>query len=209
MANLQSSKGKAPQLGDLISGFRSDFPLTNVVPVSLSHSDYENGVIRASEFRTYHTPLNKQSDFVNAMRAAREFSSRISDSLKIDIFPLPRMFSIDFFCAVFTVSLIITCRPKPSSLYLVYFCHIANGHRACSFLFLVEINVGNSLACALKCSLWSSAIILPVLAMVVVDLMVVLSICGPPSTSLLVENRNAPNEKQEHQVLNSQHIPVD
>ncbi|KAK9109494.1 hypothetical protein Sjap_017554 [Stephania japonica] len=33
--------------------------------------------------------------------------------------------------------------------------------------------------------------------------LVVLSICGPPSTSLLVENRNAPNEKQEHQVLNS------
>ncbi|KAK9109485.1 hypothetical protein Sjap_017545 [Stephania japonica] len=36
-----------------------------------------------------------------------------------------------------------------------------------------------------------------------VFLPVVLSICGPPSTSLLVENRNAPNEKQEHQVLNS------
>ncbi|KAK9109492.1 hypothetical protein Sjap_017552 [Stephania japonica] len=182
---------------------------------SLDLNDYENGVIRASEFRTYHTPLNKQIDFVNAMRAAREFSSRISDSLKI--------------------------------------------------------NVGNSLACALKCSLWSSAIILLVLAMVVVDLMastgdrenrmreslstvgasvfsgitltkligvivlrfarsevfvvyyfqmylalllvgflhglvflpVVLSICGPPSTSLLVENKNAPTEKQEHQVLNS------
>ncbi|KAK9109484.1 hypothetical protein Sjap_017544 [Stephania japonica] len=53
---------------------------------SLDLNDYENGVIRASEFRTYHTPLNKQIDFVNAMRAAREFSSRISDSLKIDIF---------------------------------------------------------------------------------------------------------------------------
>ncbi|KAK9109474.1 hypothetical protein Sjap_017534 [Stephania japonica] len=36
-----------------------------------------------------------------------------------------------------------------------------------------------------------------------VFLPVVLSICGPPSTSLLVENKNAPNEKQEHQVLNS------
>lgn len=76
---------------------------------------YESGVIRASEFRTYHTPLNKQvwrplfvfyfseckcvehaafflfdchfpqGDYVNSLRAAREFSTRVSSSLKVCI----------------------------------------------------------------------------------------------------------------------------
>ncbi|PPR89734.1 hypothetical protein GOBAR_AA30949 [Gossypium barbadense] len=49
---------------------------------SVDLNGYESGVIKASEFRTYHTPLNGQGDYVNALRAAREFSSRISDSLK-------------------------------------------------------------------------------------------------------------------------------
>uniref|UniRef100_A0A6M2E7I6 SSD domain-containing protein n=1 Tax=Populus davidiana TaxID=266767 RepID=A0A6M2E7I6_9ROSI len=54
---------------------------------SIDLQGYENGVIQASSFRTYHTPLNKQIDYVNSMRAAREFSSRASDSLKMEIFP--------------------------------------------------------------------------------------------------------------------------
>ncbi|CAK7329084.1 unnamed protein product [Dovyalis caffra] len=54
---------------------------------SVDLNGYENGVIRASEFRTYHTPVNKQGDYVNALRAAREFTTRVSDSLKIEIFP--------------------------------------------------------------------------------------------------------------------------
>ncbi|CAA2984525.1 Niemann-Pick C1 -like [Olea europaea subsp. europaea] len=49
---------------------------------------YKDGIIQASAFRTYHTPLNKQSDFVNSMRAARDFSSKMSDSLKVYIFNL-------------------------------------------------------------------------------------------------------------------------
>ncbi|KAJ8450791.1 hypothetical protein Cgig2_032416 [Carnegiea gigantea] len=49
---------------------------------SVDLNGYESGIIRASEFRTYHTPVNKQSDYVNALRAAREFSSKVSDSLK-------------------------------------------------------------------------------------------------------------------------------
>ncbi|KAJ6953196.1 NPC intracellular cholesterol transporter 1-like isoform X2 [Populus alba x Populus x berolinensis] len=54
---------------------------------SIDLQGYENGVVQASSFRTYHTPLNKQNDYVNSMRAAREFSSRASDSLKMEIFP--------------------------------------------------------------------------------------------------------------------------
>ncbi|KAF7810729.1 NPC intracellular cholesterol transporter 1-like [Senna tora] len=69
---------------------------------------YENGVIRASEFRTYHTPLNRQGDYVNAMQAARDFSSRISDSLKDDITG-----------AVFVVCLVITSSVWSSAIILV------------------------------------------------------------------------------------------
>lgn len=44
---------------------------------SVDLKGYENGVIQASEFCTYHTPLNKQSGFVNAMKAVREFVCRV------------------------------------------------------------------------------------------------------------------------------------
>ncbi|WZZ54559.1 hypothetical protein YC2023_054666 [Brassica napus] len=52
------------------------------IPKSVICPGYENGIIQASSFRTYHTPLNKQADFVNSMRAAQEFSSKVSRSLK-------------------------------------------------------------------------------------------------------------------------------
>ncbi|VAH35214.1 unnamed protein product [Triticum turgidum subsp. durum] len=54
---------------------------------SLDLSGYENGNIQASAFRTYHTPLNKQTDYVNSLRAARDFSSQMSKDLQMEIFP--------------------------------------------------------------------------------------------------------------------------
>jgi hypothetical protein len=50
---------------------------------SLDAAGLEHGVIRASEFRTYHTPMRKQTDFVEALRAAREFVDRASEKLKV------------------------------------------------------------------------------------------------------------------------------
>ena len=65
-------------------------------PIALSLSDinenisislgYENGIIQASAFRTYHTPLNKQADYVNSMRAARDFSAKMSHALGVTSF---------------------------------------------------------------------------------------------------------------------------
>ncbi|XP_028098017.1 NPC1-like intracellular cholesterol transporter 1 isoform X1 [Camellia sinensis] len=65
---------------------------------SVDLNGYESGVIRASEFRTYHTSLRKQDDFVNSMHAAREFSSRVSDSLKVHKFNLQFCPGIFFCC---------------------------------------------------------------------------------------------------------------
>ncbi|KAJ4702289.1 Niemann-Pick C1 protein-like [Melia azedarach] len=95
---------------------------------SVELNGYENGIIQASSFRTYHTPLNKQIDYVNSLRAAREFSSRVSDSLKMEIFPYSvfYMFFEQYLNiwrtalinlaiaigAVFLVCLVITCRGK-------------------------------------------------------------------------------------------------
>ena len=50
---------------------------------SLDVSGLDEGVIKASEFRTYHTPMRKQTDFVEALRAAREFVDRASEKLKV------------------------------------------------------------------------------------------------------------------------------
>nr|GEZ01929.1 Niemann-Pick C1 protein-like [Tanacetum cinerariifolium] len=47
-----------------LSGFKADKTDSD------DHQCFENVVIQASSFRTYHTPLNKQVDFVNSIRAA-------------------------------------------------------------------------------------------------------------------------------------------
>ncbi|KAH7567015.1 hypothetical protein JRO89_XS07G0007000 [Xanthoceras sorbifolium] len=133
----------------------------------------ENSIIQASSFRTYHTPLNKQVeiDFVNSMRAAREFSSKMSDSLKIEIFPYSVFYMffeqyLDIWRtalinlaiaigAVFVVCLVITCRVVCSIFPILTYADFAP---------------------TFKCSFWSSAIILLVLTMIVVDIMGVMAI---------------------------------
>jgi Niemann-Pick C1 protein len=42
-------------------------------------------VITASAFRTYHTPLNSQPDFINALKAARQFAESASQELGMQV----------------------------------------------------------------------------------------------------------------------------
>ncbi|KAH7511464.1 hypothetical protein JRO89_XSUnG0200700 [Xanthoceras sorbifolium] len=118
---------------------------------SVDLTGYESGVIRATEFRTYHTPLNKQGDYVNSMRAAREFSSKISDSLKIQIFPY--------------------------SVFYIFFEQYLDIWRVA--LINIAIALGR---------LWSSAIILLVLVMTVVDLLGVMAILDIQLNAVSVVN---------------------
>uniref|UniRef100_A0A7C9FG71 SSD domain-containing protein n=2 Tax=Opuntia streptacantha TaxID=393608 RepID=A0A7C9FG71_OPUST len=129
---------------------------------SVDLNGYESGIIRASEFRTYHTPVNKQSDYVNALRAAREFSSKVSDSLKMSIFPYS-VFYIFFeqYLDIWTTALV-------------------NISIALGAVFIVCLIVTSSL--------WSSAIILLVLAMIVVDLMGVMAILDIQLNAVSVVN---------------------
>lgn len=129
---------------------------------SLDLTGYESGVIRASEFRTYHTPVNRQSDYVNALRAARQFSSKISDSLKMDIFPY--------------------------SVFYIFFEQYLDIWRTALINLSIALGAVFIVCLVITSSLWSSAIILLVLAMIVVDLMGVMAILGIQLNAVSVVN---------------------
>ncbi|CAI9112476.1 OLC1v1012932C1 [Oldenlandia corymbosa var. corymbosa] len=129
---------------------------------SIDLNGYESGVIRASEFRTYHTPLNKQSDYVNAVKAARDFSEKISDSLKMDVFPYS-VFYIFF------------------EQYLdIWTTAVINIAIALGAVFIVCL--------VITTSLWSSAIIILVIAMILLDLMGVMAVLNIQLNAVSVVN---------------------
>ncbi|KDP36788.1 hypothetical protein JCGZ_08079 [Jatropha curcas] len=129
---------------------------------SVELGGYGNGVIQASSFRTYHTPLNRQIDYVNSMRAARDFSSRISDSLKMEVFPY--------------------------SVFYMFFEQYLDIWRTALINLAIAIGAVFIVCLVITCSLWSSAIILLVLAMVVVDLMGVMAILDIQLNAVSVVN---------------------
>lgn len=129
---------------------------------SVDLNGYESGVIRASEFRTYHTPLNKQGDYVNAMRAAREFSSKMSDSLKIDIFPY--------------------------SVFYIFFEQYLDIWRIALIDIAIALGTIFIVCLVITSSIWCSAIILLVLVMIVLDLLGVMAILGIQLNAVSVVN---------------------
>ncbi|KAK8668376.1 hypothetical protein V6N13_105832 [Hibiscus sabdariffa] len=129
---------------------------------SVDLNGYESGVIRASEFRTYHTPLNRQGDYVNALRAAREFSSRISDSLKMQIFPY--------------------------SVFYIFFEQYLDIWRIALTNITIALGAIFIVCLVITSSLWISAIIILVLVMIVVDLMGVMAILGIQLNAVSVVN---------------------
>ncbi|KAG6712155.1 hypothetical protein I3842_05G089900 [Carya illinoinensis] len=129
---------------------------------SVDLKGYERGVLQASEFRTYHTPLNKQGDYVNSMRAAREFSSRISSSLKMDIFPY--------------------------SVFYIFFEQYLDIWKIALINIAIALGAIFIVCSVITASLWSSAIILLVLAMIVVDLLGVMAILDIQLNAVSVVN---------------------
>ncbi|XP_039015297.1 LOW QUALITY PROTEIN: NPC intracellular cholesterol transporter 1-like [Hibiscus syriacus] len=129
---------------------------------SVDLNGYENGVIKASEFRTYHTPVNRQGDYVNALRAAREFSSRVSDSLKMQIFPY--------------------------SVFYIFFEQYLDIWRIALTNIAIALGAIFIVCLVITSSLWISAIIVLVLVMIVVDLMGVMAILGIQLNAVSVVN---------------------
>ncbi|URD77305.1 Sterol-sensing domain of SREBP cleavage-activation [Musa troglodytarum] len=88
-SDLHDGRPSTVQFKEKLPWFLSALPSSNCAKggkgaytSSVNISGYESGIIQASAFRTYHTPLSKQSDYVNSMKAAQDFSSKMSDSLK-------------------------------------------------------------------------------------------------------------------------------
>ncbi|PWA80102.1 patched family protein [Artemisia annua] len=129
---------------------------------SIELSGFENGVIQASSFRTYHTPLNKQVDFVNSMRAAREFSSRVSKSLGIEVFPY--------------------------SVFYMFFEQYLDIWKTALISLSVAIVAVFVVCLVITCSIWSSGIIVLVLVMILVDLLGVMAILNIQLNAVSVVN---------------------
>ncbi|CAD5196507.1 unnamed protein product [Musa acuminata subsp. malaccensis] len=129
---------------------------------SVDLSGYESGIIEASAFRTYHTPLNKQSDYVNSMKAARDFSSKMSDSLKMEIFPY--------------------------AVFYIFFEQYLDIWRTA----LINISIGLGavfvVCLVLTSSIWISAIILLVLAMIVIDMLGIMAVLDIQLNAISVVN---------------------
>ncbi|GAB2289299.1 NPC intracellular cholesterol transporter 1 [Dionaea muscipula] len=129
---------------------------------SVDLKGYENGVIQASEFRTYHTPLNKQIDYVNSMRAARNFAAKVSKNLQMEIFPY--------------------------SVFYMFFEQYLDIWKTALISLAVATGAVFIVCLVITFSLWSSLIILLVLAMIVIDLMGVVAILDIQLNAISVVN---------------------
>uniref|UniRef100_A0A7N0U220 SSD domain-containing protein n=2 Tax=Kalanchoe fedtschenkoi TaxID=63787 RepID=A0A7N0U220_KALFE len=129
---------------------------------SLDLRGYDSGIIQASEFRTYHTPLNKQVDYVNSMREAREFSARLSKSLEIEIFPY--------------------------AVFYMFFEQYLNIWKTALISLSTAIGTIFIVCLAITCSFWSAGIIILVMMMIIVDLLGVMAILDIQLNALSVVN---------------------
>ncbi len=72
----------------LISPTNEACPLGGQAPYSSAVKiGSDNTTVTASHFRTYHTPLKSQADFINAMTAAQRISADITHRTGIKVFP--------------------------------------------------------------------------------------------------------------------------
>ncbi|ESW08014.1 hypothetical protein PHAVU_009G011300 [Phaseolus vulgaris] len=168
-SDLQNDRPSTTQFREKLPWFLSSLPSADCAKgghgaytSSVELKGYNNSIIPASSFRTYHTPLNKQIDYVNSMRAAREFSSRVSDSLKIEIFPY--------------------------SVFYMFFEQYLHIWKTALVNLAIAIGAVFIVCLVITGSLWSSSIILLILAMVVVDLMGVMTILNIQLNALSVVN---------------------
>ncbi|KMZ68870.1 hypothetical protein ZOSMA_228G00020 [Zostera marina] len=129
---------------------------------NLNLSDYQSGIISASAFRTYHTPLNKQVDYVNALRAARDFSAKMADSLKIEIFPY--------------------------SIFYIYFEQYLHIWKTALVNLSICLGAVFIVCLIITSSFWSSAIIFVVLAMIILDIMGMMALLGIQLNAISVVN---------------------
>lgn len=112
---------------------------------SIDLQGYEKGIIHASEFRSYHTPLNSQRDYINALRSAKEFTKQISTSLDISVFPY--------------------------SVFYIYFEQYLNIWKTTVTSLVLALGTVFCVCAVITNSLWTATIIVLVISMIIVDLL--------------------------------------
>ncbi|CAG7907360.1 unnamed protein product [Brassica rapa] len=168
-ADLSSDRPSTIQFKEKLPWFLNALPSADCAKgghgaysTSVDLQGYENGIIQASSFRTYHTPLNKQADFVNSMRAAQEFSSKVSRSLKMEIYPY--------------------------SVFYMFFEQYLDTWKTALINLSIAIAAVFAVCLIITCSFWSSAIILLVIAMIIIDLLGVMAVFHIQLNALSVVN---------------------
>jgi len=168
-SELDNGRPSTTQFKDKLPWFLDALPSSDcskggkgAYSTSLDLSGYESGIIQASAFRTYHTPLNKQTDYVNSMRAARDFSSKMSEDLQMEIFPY--------------------------SVFYIFFEQYLGVWKTAIMNICVCLGTVFVVCFIVTSSLWASAIILIVLAMIVLDLMGVMAMLGIQLNAISVVN---------------------
>ncbi|CAI9753358.1 unnamed protein product [Fraxinus pennsylvanica] len=168
-SDLQNARPSTAQFREKLPWFLSALPSSDCAKGgngaytnNVELKGYEDGIIQASAFRTYHTPLNKQSDFVNSMSAARDFSSKMSDSLKIEVFPY--------------------------AVFYMFFEQYLNIWKTALINLAIATGAVFIVCLVITCSFWTSAIILLVLIMIVVDIMGVMAILNIQLNAVSVVN---------------------
>ncbi|XP_062184386.1 uncharacterized protein LOC133888239 isoform X2 [Phragmites australis] len=168
-SDLHNGRPSTTQFKDKLPWFLDALPSSDcskggkgAYSTSLDLNGFESGIIQASAFRTYHTPLNKQSDYVNSMRAARDFSSKMSEDLQMQIFPY--------------------------SVFYIFFEQYLGVWKTAIMNICICLGTVFVVCFIVTSSLWASAIILIVLAMIVLDLMGVMAILGIQLNAISIVN---------------------
>ncbi|KAL1406562.1 niemann-Pick type C-related protein 1 [Vanrija albida] len=71
----------------LVSPADESCPLGGMQGYSTAISRAEDSTVTASHFRTFHTALRKQSDFISSLAAARRIAGEIARSTGLDVYP--------------------------------------------------------------------------------------------------------------------------
>ncbi|KAG0607633.1 hypothetical protein M758_8G044300 [Ceratodon purpureus] len=117
--DLLQGKLSASQFHDKLPWFLQASPTSDCTKggrtsyqTSLDLTGYESGVIKASEFRSFHTPLNKGSDFTEALRSLRDLTSNISARFNITVFPYsPFYIFFDQYLEIVSTTVLSICLP--------------------------------------------------------------------------------------------------
>jgi Niemann-Pick C1 protein len=138
--------------------------------------------VAASNFRTYHTPLKSQDDYINALAAAKRVAIELSERTQADVFP----YSI-FYVFFDQVGRVTRGKKLASQLtsFATQYAHIVTTAREVVFLALLAVFVVTAI---LLGSLRTAMVVLVTVTMSVVNVMGVMGAWGISLNALSLVN---------------------